>query len=102
MKMLKHLTKQELIEVGNLVIKNNREELVKLAKDPKASVITTMIASVAAKIISKGDMHALDILLNRLIGKVKDEVSHSGLVTNVAKVTLTMPANGSEKPPGSA
>jgi hypothetical protein len=37
-----------------------------------------MVASVALKIISKGDMYALDVLLNRLIGKVKDEVLLTG------------------------
>ncbi len=75
MRMIKHLTKQELAEIGNLVIKNNMKALQAIAKDPNASVIKTMIASVAVKIVTKGDMQALDVLLNRLIGKVRDDVS---------------------------
>ncbi len=75
MRMVRHLTKQELVEIGNLVIKNNMKQLQAIAKDPNASVIKTMIASVAVKIVTRGDMQALDVLLNRLIGKVRDDVS---------------------------
>lgn len=96
LKRIKHLTKQELSEVANLIIKNNVEELKSLAKAPNSSVIQVMLASVAIKIISKGDMHALDVLLNRLVGKVKDEVHHSGSVP--AQVIVTLPANGREAP----
>lgn len=77
-KALKKLTKEELIEIGNIIVKGDMDQLKAIAKDPKASVIQVMIASVAAKTIAKGDMHALDILLNRLVGKVKDEIDLTG------------------------
>lgn len=103
LRMIRHLTKAELVEIGNLVIKNNMEELKKIGKDPNASVIKTMLAAVAVKIITKGDMHALDVLLNRLVGKVKDEVEHTGTL-HAPQVVVTLPSNGREvrEPDGSS
>lgn len=97
LKMLKKLTKEELIEVGNLVVKGSVSELKEMAKNPNASVIQTMVASVAVKVITKGDMHSLDILLNRLIGKVKEEIEHTGLAQ--PQVIITLPDNGRDKEP---
>lgn len=94
MRMLKKLTKEELKEVGNLVLMNNVDELRKIGRDPNASALKTMLASVCVRVISKGDMQAFDTLLNRLIGKVKDEIEHTG--SNL-RVNLTLPRNGTEK-----
>ncbi len=52
-----------------------------------------MIASVAVRIIQGGDMHALDILLNRLVGKVKDEVMQQ-MEIRTPQVIVTLPDNG--------
>ena len=93
-KAFKNLTKAEMVIVGNMIIKGDIEGIKELAKDPKANVLQAMIASVAARVISKGDMQALDVLLNRLIGKVKDEVLHSGDVLNAPQIVVTMPSNG--------
>lgn len=94
LKLIKMLTQKELAEIGNLVIKNNLDALKAIAKDKNATVIKVMLAAVAVKVIEKGDMHALDILLNRLVGKVKEQVEHLG---NVApQVVVTLPSNGRE------
>lgn len=95
LRMIRHLTKVELIEIGNLVIKNNIDELKAISKDPNASVIKVMIAAVSVKVIEKGDMHSLDVLLNRLIGKVKEEIHTTGTL-NIPQVRVTLPSNGRE------
>lgn len=96
-KILKRLSKEELKEVGNLVLQNDMKALQAIGKpDSGASVLKMMVAAVAVRVVQKGDMQALDILLNRLIGKVKDEVEHTGPNGAPAMVMLTMPANGSE------
>lgn len=95
LKRLKNLTKHELIEIGNLVIKGNVAELKAIASNPKATVIQTMLAAVSVKIISKGDMGALDVLLNRLVGKVKDE---QAIVVSPGQVVVSLPSNGREAP----
>ncbi len=96
LKRLKNLTKTELIDIGNLVIKGNIVELKAIAKNPDATVIQTMLASVAVKIIEKGDMSALDVLLNRLVGKVKEEIHASIDQANPPQIIVTLPSNGRE------
>lgn len=86
LKAVRFMTKEEMAEVGKLILDKDFQQLREMAdalktndgKKKDISVLKAMVASVAMKIISKGDMHALDILLNRLIGKVKDEVDISG------------------------
>jgi hypothetical protein len=78
MRKLAKLTKEELVEVGSLILKGEIKNLKKLAVDTEATVLQRMVASVAVRIMGKGDMHALDLLLNRLIGKVKEEVEITG------------------------
>jgi hypothetical protein len=92
MKRLKNLTKSELIEIGNLIIKKDISALHKVVKDEKSTALQRMIASVVVKIIAKGDMAALDHLLNRLIGKVKDEIAFQGEI-NAPQIIVTLPDN---------
>ncbi len=93
-KLFKNLTKKELIEVGNYVIKGDLTALKNMAKRPGATVLQIMLAAVCIKVIQKGDMHQLDILLNRLVGKVRDEIHATGVVD--AKVVVNLPSNGRE------
>ena len=83
-KKLKNLTEHEMIEIGSLVLKGSVDELRAIAKDGKASALKCMMAAVAVRTISKGDPAALEVLLNRLIGKVKE------------RLDVTMPSNGRE------
>lgn len=92
LKAIKRMTKEELVDIGSLVVKGDVANLKAIAADPKATVIRVMLAAVAVKIINKGDMHALDILLNRLVGKVKDEIKFEGGAP--PQITLTLPDNG--------
>ncbi len=93
-KLFKNLTKKELVEVGNYVIKGDLNALKKMASRPGATVLQIMLAAVCIKVIQKGDMHQLDILLNRLVGKVRDEIHATGTVD--ARVIVSLPSNGRE------
>lgn len=90
---IKNLTKAELVEVGNLVIKNDIVELRKLVKSKDASVLKVWIANVCLRGIERGDVAALDVLLNRLIGRVKEDIAFT---TNLPQVTINLPSNGRE------
>ena len=96
-KKMRQLTAEEFAEIANLIIKGSIEELRAISKDESQSALRVMIAAVAVKTISKGDMDALDKLLNRLVGKVKDHVQVTGM-NGGPQVILTMPLNGSEAP----
>jgi|SRR5579859_3291368 len=75
---IKKLTKEQLKEVGSLLLNYKLKELKALARSKEATIMQQMIASLAFRIIVKGDPVAFDKLLDRLIGKVKEEIEHSG------------------------
>lgn len=82
---IKNLTRRELAEIGSLVLKKDLDALKALRANPKTMVLTAMMAGMAIRIVSRGDAAAFDALLNRLVGKVKDEV-----VTTNANVNMTV------------
>lgn len=96
LKRLKNLTREELANIGNLVIAGDLKAIKKIKDNPNSPALRAMIASVALRVIGKGDMHSLDILLNRLVGKVKDELEVSGSTGPL--IQLSMPSNGREAP----
>lgn len=93
---LKNLTKVELVEVGNLIIKGSVSQLQRMAKAKEASVLAVMTAAICARVIEKGDYHAWNAILDRLIGKVKEELHHSGSIDGNTRVIVTLPSNGRE------
>lgn len=95
MKAFARLTKEELKDVAALILKGDLTELERMSNDKTQIVLKVMVASVAAKIMKKGDMHALDLLLNRLIGKVKQEIGIEGDFPS-NQVVITIPSNGRE------
>ena len=96
LKAIKNLTQKELIDVSNMVLKGTMEELLDIREDSESTVLQRMLAAVAVRVMKKGDMHAMDILLNRMIGKVKDKIDVNNLNSTPARVIVTMPSNGKE------
>lgn len=94
LKAVKNLTKKELVEIGNMIIKNDYSKILELSKNDNTPALKRALASVIVKIAERGDMTALDVLLNRLIGKVKDEILHQGDIMAPPQIVLTMPDNG--------
>jgi hypothetical protein len=99
MKALIALSKSELIEIGNLVVKSDVKTLREIIDDENSSSIHAMVARLAIRVIDYGDPSAFDALLNRLIGKVKDEVHQTNTFAPPAKVIVTLPDNGRSLPP---
>lgn len=93
LKRLKNLTKAELVDVGNLIIRGSYMELEKLSKDPKESALRRMVAAQAMRAINSGDTHAFEAILNRLVGKVKDEIMQQ-MEIRTPQVIVTLPDNG--------
>lgn len=97
-KALANLTKKELADVSNVLIKGDMKGLRRIADDETAPAMLCLVASVMIKIYDRGDMQAFDMLLNRLIGKVKDELHHGGSIggNSNGTVVVTLPSNGRE------
>lgn len=91
---MKKLTKEELEDIANLIIKGTKDDLIKMAKDPKCSVIKLMVASSVLRIVKEGSVDGLDKILNRLIGKVKETVDLNGSGFTPTTVILKLPDNG--------
>lgn len=92
---IKKLTNGELLELMNLIVQGDMALVHKINKDPNAPVIQAMIAAIVLRIANKGDMHALDALLNRLVGKSK-EALHDATEDRGPRVIVHLPSNGRE------
>jgi hypothetical protein len=83
LRIVRKLTQAEIAEVGGFILNNNLKALKETKKDPNSSVFKVWVCSVAEKAIYRGDAVALNVLLDRIVGKVKDKIEHIGLVANV-------------------
>ncbi len=65
------------------LLKGSRSELDKILTSPTATVTQLVVANILEKTISGGDNGRFNFILDRMIGKVKDEVlnTHQGTVT---------------------
>lgn len=95
LKQVKRFSRQELVECASTLLGSSLAQLRAIREDRQAPVIKVMLASICARIIARGDMHALDTLMNRLIGKVRDDVKVSGSIdAPPAQVVIMLPPNG--------
>lgn len=70
----KKLNKIELERLLNLYLTLSDEEIKTRLLDNKTPQLEKMIASIVCKAIDSGDQQRLTFILDRLVGKVKDEV----------------------------
>jgi hypothetical protein len=95
-KEVRALTKARLNEVISKILGSTPEEIIRMKEDKNTDALTAWILSGAVKGIKTGDMDQLEkVLLNRTLGKVKEQVEVSG---NAVSVVIGLPPNGSEKP----
>lgn len=73
-KRLRGLTRDQFKDLANIILTGTQEDLQRLLDQPETSMLTQWICRVALSGAERGDYRTLDELLNRLIGKVKDEV----------------------------
>ncbi len=66
---IKRLTIDELAEVGTLILRSTRDELVHTKSDPDASILQCWVMALVAKSVKDGDVQTFDTMMTRLIGK---------------------------------
>lgn len=76
-KQARALNKIELDRMLNEMIHLTKAELQAKIADPKTTALELMACSVVAKGVQGGDHMRLGFLLDRLVGKVKDQVEVS-------------------------
>lgn len=75
---IRKITLEHIEEVADLILDGNLEKLKALASHPDTSVLKVWIAKAAATGIQKGDLHSLDAILNRVLGKPKERHEVTG------------------------
>tara|TARA_R110000787_G_scaffold249171_1_gene354765 strand:- start:58 stop:441 length:384 start_codon:yes stop_codon:yes gene_type:complete len=81
------LTKAKLEGLLNLHLWMTEKELEKVVKDAKTPMISKAIASIISKAIENGDDRRLTFILDRLIGKPKEEIDITAYMVGLKKMT---------------
>jgi hypothetical protein len=90
LKSIRRLSQEDIAEIGNLILEGNLDKLKEVRSNPASTVLKVWICSVAINAINKGDPSALNVLLDRIVGKVKDNISLSGNINqNIAHVDIS-------------
>lgn len=95
---IQRLAKEEIAEIGSYILERNFVALeaiieeVKNNPDSKRSALQAWMATVAVRGIKTGDPYALDALLNRIVGKVPEELNAK---FKVAHAVVILPAKKS-------
>jgi hypothetical protein len=74
----RQLNSSELVRILNELVHADKETLITKTKDPKTTVFELIICSILKNAYDKGDQQRINFILDRLVGKVKDQVEHSG------------------------
>lgn len=75
---IKKLTIDQVAEIATTLVMGGIPELKNIRKDPEATVLQVWFSSVVAKGITTGDGRSLDVILDRIIGKPKANITVSG------------------------
>lgn len=90
-KRIHKFTADELKEMISVLLYATSAECEALAADPNAPKIKKIMATILLKAYEHGSMGQLDMVLNRVIGKVKDDVD-----VRVFKPSILVRRDGSE------
>lgn len=97
-KAIKRLTNAQIAEIGASIVTANRDEFKAIAESPDASMLQQWFAKVVLNGVARGDHKALDVVLNRIAGKVQDRVLHgsdpAAPIALAPQIILMLPDNG--------
>jgi hypothetical protein len=71
------LSKSQTQDIIKNILGKTRSELVELAKNDELPFWIALIANKAQRDFSKGSIHILDVLFDRVYGKPKEEVEQT-------------------------
>lgn len=88
----KALTEVEFYRIVNKYLYNPRATLKAASDDPNTPIIELLIGNIIAKAVSGGDERRLNFIMERLLGKVKEQHVHSGIPANTQPTVIILPA----------
>jgi len=71
------LSKSQTQDMIQVILGKTKKELIELAKNDELPFWVSLIAKKAERDFSKGSIHILDVLFDRVYGKPKEEVSQT-------------------------
>lgn len=74
---LRKLTKTQVEEVYNRFLQLSVQELEQILKDKTQTTLSYAVARMIADGLTKSDRSMFHLLIDRLIGKIKEEVAHT-------------------------
>jgi len=95
--MFKKLTKEMFVEMINAATTGTVADLKKIAEGSNSTALQVALSTCLIKIINKGDYDQLERMLQRVIGKVPDELdvtSGGKPIAPAAQLNVYLPANG--------
>lgn len=78
LKALRQINATELARILNALSTASIAELAEMSKDPTRSVLEMTIISIWKKAYEKGDQQRVNFILDRLVGKPKEMIEHTG------------------------
>lgn len=84
-KVIRRLTQSEVAEVASLVLEKNADKLKEIRDSKDTPALKAWMCSVALKGIEYGDPQRLNALLDRVIGKPKEESSITLISEDIPK-----------------
>jgi hypothetical protein len=71
---IKKLTSEDLKALLALLFNATDDQLIQILRDENEPTLKKIVATALAKARKSGDMRQIDLILNRAVGKVKEEV----------------------------
>jgi hypothetical protein len=71
------LSKSQVQDMIQVILGKTKKELIELAKNDELPFWVSLIAKKAERDFSKGSIHILDVLFDRVYGKPKEEVNQT-------------------------
>lgn len=93
-KALKYLSNEMLKEVIDVAVKGDLEKLAALAQSRTLPVLQVAVAKCMYDAVARGDWSTVERIVERCVGKVKEEVEITGI--SAPQVIVKLPSNGRE------
>ncbi len=75
-KKLHKLTVEEFEQITSVLLYSNEQTLKDIFSDPTSSYLKRIVVQILFKTLETGNMAQFDLLLSRVIGKVKEKFEH--------------------------
>ena len=96
-KKVREMNRKEVESIISKYLKMSLSKLKEKMGNPKTRSMDLMIIKIIVEAIKKGDYSRVNFLMDRTIGKVKEQLEHSNPDGSMQGTVIVLPSNGREK-----